>query len=332
MIFPGLLRPKRAAGPSSPRCSGPATTGGTVAWSEVVQQSFMGISGINPQPPPLPHRHGLHPGRPDPGQAAAPSREAGRRTPTRRTSPRRPRSRRRSTSIAIADLDLISEQFFELRRQQDREPGLRQRHVRAQLRRRPGRRRVVRRPAEAAAQAPDARPARGPDQGVHRGAPDGDQGGRGRGQGRSSTQAQKALRQAGRRGPEPQGPRRADQGDPARQPPGGRQPPARRREGRTSRTRSGARSSESKAETRAEDPRDPERRPAHGRRAPAAARRCSSACSSSASGSAARTTGPTRTGWPESSGAAAVSMAIADLKSESPIRHRPIRHVHPDRP
>ena len=49
-LFPGLLRPKAGgSGPSSSRCLRTGTTGGTIPWSEVVQQGFMGISGINPR-------------------------------------------------------------------------------------------------------------------------------------------------------------------------------------------------------------------------------------------------------------------------------------------
>ena len=48
-LFPGYLRPKTGAGHRLHPALADRATGGTVAWSDVVQQGFMGISGINPR-------------------------------------------------------------------------------------------------------------------------------------------------------------------------------------------------------------------------------------------------------------------------------------------
>ena len=70
--FPGLLpaRSRSARGSSSSRCCRPAPTGGTIAWSDVVQQGFMGISGHQPAAPAYSHGQKLHDGRADHGAAS----------------------------------------------------------------------------------------------------------------------------------------------------------------------------------------------------------------------------------------------------------------------
>ena len=94
--------PRPAAGPGR---RGPEFTpllrtddaGGTLAWSEATQQSFMGIARHQPQPPSLPQRHRLHPGRAHPGQPrptdqAKKDAETRRKTRRRTTRPRSPTS------------------------------------------------------------------------------------------------------------------------------------------------------------------------------------------------------------------------------------------------
>src|SRR6202042_2379373 len=48
-LFPGMLRPKAGAGPEFTPLLRTGAVGGTVPFSDLVQQSFMGISGINPR-------------------------------------------------------------------------------------------------------------------------------------------------------------------------------------------------------------------------------------------------------------------------------------------
>ena len=88
MLFPGLLRPKAARAPSSPRLLRTNDTGGTIAWSEAAQQSFMGISGINPSRRHFPTRRRPTPW--PPGSRARPrdrAREEGRREEEGRRRP-----------------------------------------------------------------------------------------------------------------------------------------------------------------------------------------------------------------------------------------------------
>jgi len=108
MMFPGLLRSKGARPEFTPllRVGG---VGGSLPFRDVVQQSFMGITGINPT-----RRHVAS------GQEyTLAGRIQGR--PTEITRPNEPArkdapSAAEVKAIVIADLDLISDQFFEMRR------------------------------------------------------------------------------------------------------------------------------------------------------------------------------------------------------------------------
>ena len=117
-IFPGLLRPRSGgAGPEFIPLLRTDNTGGVLFLSDAVQQSFMGISGINPRRRHIPSGTSYTLAARLTGAAAVDkTTETEKRTPPRRMRPRRKPSRRRSSVIAVADLDLISEQFFELRR------------------------------------------------------------------------------------------------------------------------------------------------------------------------------------------------------------------------
>jgi ABC-2 type transport system permease protein len=115
MLFPGLLRAKGASPDFTPLLR-TNDTGGTIGWSEATQQSFMGISGINPN-----RRH---------FPTGAAYTVAARVQGPPATEPAKPEAAKKEGDkekkdeakkpdlhvIAIADLDLISEQFFELRR------------------------------------------------------------------------------------------------------------------------------------------------------------------------------------------------------------------------
>ena len=268
-LFPGLLRPEAGArGPSSSRCSQTGPTGGTIAWSDVVQQGFMGISGINPRRRHIPTGRATRwpPGsrgscrltRPKTAKKDDVTKDAdeeeGRKArctagEDQRDRDRRPGHDRRAVLRAAA--------------QEDREPGLRQRPVRAQLRGRAGRRRVVRRAAEEAADAPAARSARSPDQDVRQGSGRQDQGGRGRGHGRARRRPRRTFdKQVDAVQSHPSWttePRRSSSPTSRRSPSGGSTSTS-----RPSKTRSSPRSAR-QGRVRAADPRHPKRRAVRGR-------------------------------------------------------------------
>lgn len=119
-LFPGLLRPKTAGGGLDfiPLIR-TNNSGGTLPWSEAVQQSFMGISGINPNRRYLPSGTsytlaaritGTLPAEKTPPAAA--------KDEAKKKEEPKPEAKPAAVKvIAIADLDMIGEQFFELRRQ-----------------------------------------------------------------------------------------------------------------------------------------------------------------------------------------------------------------------
>ena len=118
-LFPGMLRPKAGAGPEFIPLLRTGAIGGTVPWSSLVQQSFMGISGINES-----RRH-------DPtnttytlaarltGLPTADAKiEPTKIEPTKdaeKKKDEKPSAPAKINVIAIADLDLIGEQFFDMR-------------------------------------------------------------------------------------------------------------------------------------------------------------------------------------------------------------------------
>ena len=307
-------RASRRSSRSSPACSAPdggsgpeftpllrtSDTGGTLAWSEVTQQSFMGIVGHQPQPPALPHRRELHPGRPD--HRPGPGRPSPPRTTPRRRTPRRTKKEARSRPtinvIAIADLDMISEQFFELRRRKIENLDfdnvtfvlncvdvLAGDESFVRLRKK--------RPKHRTLDALEAQTKQ-----VHRGAAEA-RPRRPRTRPRSELDdAQKAFDKQ-----VDQVKSRTDLDERTKEIMlANLQEVANRRlDVKKTNIEDEKRKKihESKAETRAEDPRDPEPRPVHGRRAAAPAPAHPRPASSSSAGSAARTRGPTRTGWPD---------------------------------
>ena len=113
-LFPGMLRPKAGAGPEFVPLLRTGATGGTVPFSDLVQQSFMGISGINPR-----RRH-------DPtgttytlaarliGQATGETKAETTKDAEKKKDEKSPPPAKINV-IAIADLDLIGEQFFNMR-------------------------------------------------------------------------------------------------------------------------------------------------------------------------------------------------------------------------
>lgn len=113
-IFPGQLRSKGSPGIEFTPLLRTSVSGGTLPWSEATRQGIMGVSGINPNRRHLASGIGytlaahLRGDAPKDAPAADPARKGGPASATRAA---------KIHAIAIADLDLISEEFFELRRQ-----------------------------------------------------------------------------------------------------------------------------------------------------------------------------------------------------------------------
>jgi ABC-2 type transport system permease protein len=103
LLFPGLLRPRSGAGPEFTPLLRTDNRGGTINWSEIAQQGMFGISGINPN-----RRH-------FPSGTAYTLAARLKGTPAADSSKKAEKPAAIHV-IAIADLDLISEQFFEMRR------------------------------------------------------------------------------------------------------------------------------------------------------------------------------------------------------------------------
>lgn len=114
-IFPGHLGPKGTPGLEFSPLLRTNKLGGTLQWSEATRQSFMGMSGLNPNRPHFPtgvaYTLAAHIEGDTPKDAPEPPKDA-----TKKDEPKKPKASKLH-AIAIADLDLISEEFFELRRQ-----------------------------------------------------------------------------------------------------------------------------------------------------------------------------------------------------------------------
>jgi ABC-2 type transport system permease protein len=116
MLFPGLLR-ARGASPEFTPLLRTNEAGGVLAWSEATQQSFLGIAGINPSRRHFPRGIAYNLAARVQGQPATetepkPEAEKKDEAKDKKAEAKKPDIH----VIAIADLDLISEQFFELRR------------------------------------------------------------------------------------------------------------------------------------------------------------------------------------------------------------------------
>jgi len=114
LMFPGLLRSK-GGGPAFTPLLQVSGVGGTIPFAETVQQSFMGVGGINPNRQHIPSNMGYTlaariQGKPAEARAADPDPAAAKKA----EAAARPAAEVKV--IAIADLDMISEQFFEIRR------------------------------------------------------------------------------------------------------------------------------------------------------------------------------------------------------------------------
>jgi ABC-2 type transport system permease protein len=112
-IFPGLLQPKGGPGPEFTPLLSTSKKGGTVPFSEATRQNFMGVS-FNPNRRHFTsgksyvlaaHLKGNAPAAPEATKDQEKEKPAANAKPGK------------INVIAIADLDLISEQFFQIRRQ-----------------------------------------------------------------------------------------------------------------------------------------------------------------------------------------------------------------------
>jgi gliding motility-associated transport system permease protein/gliding motility-associatede transport system auxiliary component len=117
-LFPGLLRPRTGgAGPEFVPLIRTNSSGGTIPWSEAVQQSFMGISGINPNRRYIPSDVSYTLAARITGTAPAPKTPPATDDAKKKDETKKEEKPATIKVIAIADLDMIGEQFFELRRQ-----------------------------------------------------------------------------------------------------------------------------------------------------------------------------------------------------------------------
>ena len=112
MLFPGLLRSKAGSGPEFTPLLTTNASGGTLSWRDVARQNFLGMTTFNPERPHFPTGQAYTlaarlQGRPGPEADEAPKKEAEKKDDAKKADVH---------VIAIADLDVISEQFFELRR------------------------------------------------------------------------------------------------------------------------------------------------------------------------------------------------------------------------
>jgi ABC-2 type transport system permease protein len=118
MLFPGLLRPKTGgSGPEFIPLLRTNDSGGTLTWSQTVEQGFMGISGINRRRPHIAsgmsYTLAARLTGPAPAEPAA-IKDASKKDEAKKEVPKQPSTIK---VVAVADLDMIAEQFFELRRQ-----------------------------------------------------------------------------------------------------------------------------------------------------------------------------------------------------------------------
>jgi ABC-2 type transport system permease protein len=121
-LFPGLLRSKSVgSGLEFIPLLQTGATGGTIPWSDVVQQGFMGISGINPRRRHMATGTNYTLAARITGQLPADAsndakKDAAKKDTEKKKDDKAAAAPARINVIAIADLDFIGEQFFELRR------------------------------------------------------------------------------------------------------------------------------------------------------------------------------------------------------------------------
>ena len=118
-LFPGQLRPKAGSGPEFTPLLRTGKTGGTIPWNEVAQQGFMGFGGVNPRRRHIPTGMTYTLAARLTGQlpADAKTKDAEKKDADKKKDEKPAPPPAKINVIAIADLDLIGEQFFNMRRQ-----------------------------------------------------------------------------------------------------------------------------------------------------------------------------------------------------------------------
>jgi ABC-2 type transport system permease protein len=122
-LFPGLLRPRTGgSGPEFIPLIRTSTEGGVLNWSDAVQQGFMGISGINPRRRYIPTDISYTLAARITGTAPVEKttdteKDAKKKDEAKKDEAKKAEKPATIKVIAIADLDMIADQFFELRRQ-----------------------------------------------------------------------------------------------------------------------------------------------------------------------------------------------------------------------
>ncbi len=121
-LFPGMLRPKSGGSPLDfvPLLrTGPS--GGTILWNDVVQQGFMGFQGINPRRRHIPTGMTYTLAARVSGEIPAdntpetPKKDDTKKDGDAKKEAKPAKSPTKINVIAIADLDMIGEQFFQMR-------------------------------------------------------------------------------------------------------------------------------------------------------------------------------------------------------------------------
>ena len=119
-IFAGLLRPKLGgSGLEFIPLLRTSDAGGTLSWNDAVQQGFMGNFGIKPRRPRFPSRMSYTLAARIVGSApveAATEKDATKKDADKKKEDKATPPPAKINVIAIADLDFISENFFDLRR------------------------------------------------------------------------------------------------------------------------------------------------------------------------------------------------------------------------
>jgi ABC-2 type transport system permease protein len=120
-LFPGLLRSKAVgSGLEFTPLLQTGATGGTIQWSDIVQSGFMGISGINQRRRHIPTGRNYTLAARIQGQLPADTSKDAKKDEDKKDADKKKDEKAPAPAkinvIAIADLDFIGEQFFELRK------------------------------------------------------------------------------------------------------------------------------------------------------------------------------------------------------------------------